>query len=442
MIKELVELDEPPTTLGDFMPPHKIVNKVDDLLYRRLEACLTDIAPFLTEQPSRESGPHSCLEAPSGADEVPLEPSVEATEGSPGLEVPRGTGPEGGLESSREAICVVRIGDEAPTPVVVRREFLGGEDTDSDEPLPIPYRLKGKGKGTVNTLIELTSDDAQSDKENHNDEHPGEGWITYDPNNQEHYVVAAEDAAGDVHAAHYIKYVMTDDGPFVHGCDKKGAEVFKKPLQARSEDARPNLLDNGQIRDDLLYALAPTSKLRDMVDRHVHDMKDPGLTADIARYRARTATQEELTAQAKKLKERLHSNHDDLIATTHRLIYARVPTRLFRRVFADENPLDPLRGPHPYRRPLPAYPHFCYECWEVLPSHRISKCPKRGQCCFCPRPNHTSVDCTAPHLKCTEVDCFVPSWHPNRRGACTAPPAARIGRLLALNPSIVVHPPA
>jgi len=438
MIKELADLNDPPTTLSDFMPLHKIVNKVDDLLYRRLEACLPNITPFLDEQPSRESGPHSRLEAPRGAGEVPLETSVEAMEGEPSLEVPRGTGSEGGLEAPRGAVHVTCIGDEAPTPVVVRREFLGGEDTDSDEPLPIPYRLKGKGRGTVNTPIELTTDD---DKENHDDTHPGEGWITFDPNNREHYVVAAEDAAGDVHAAKFIKYVMTEDGPFVHGCDRKGAEVFKKPLEARSEDARPNLLDNGQIRDDLLYALAPTSKLRDMVDRHVHDMKDPGLTADIARYRARTATQEELTAQAKKLKERLHSNHDDLIATTHRLIYARVPTRLFRRVFADENPLDPLRGPHPYRRPLPTHPRFCYECWEVLPSHRTSNCPRRGQCCFCSHPNHSAVACTAPHLKCTEVDCFVPSWHPNHGGACSAPPAARIKRLLISDPSIVIHPP-
>jgi len=218
---------------------------------------------------------------------------------------------------------VIRIGDEAPAPVVVRREFLGGEDTDSDEPLPIPYRLKGKGRGTVNTPIELTTDD---DKENIDDDHPGEGWFVFTQDNPEHYLVVAEDATGDIHAARYIKYMMTDDGPFVHGCDRKGAEIFKKPLQARSEDAQPNLLDNGQIRDDLLYAIAPTSKLRDMVDRHVHDMKDPGLTADIARYRARTATQEELTTQAKKLKEHLHSNHDDLVATTHRLIYARVPT--------------------------------------------------------------------------------------------------------------------
>ena len=56
MIKELAELETPPTTLGDFMPPHKIVNKVDDLLYRRLEACLPDITPFLTEQPTLSTG--------------------------------------------------------------------------------------------------------------------------------------------------------------------------------------------------------------------------------------------------------------------------------------------------------------------------------------------------------------------------------------------------
>src|SRR5712671_2257385 len=249
MILELAELETPPTTLDDFMPPHKIVNKVDDLLYRRLEACLPDITPFLTEQPSRESGPHSRLEAPSGADEVLLEPSVEAAEGGPSLEVPRGTGSEGGLESSREAVCVIHIGDEAPTPVVVRREFLGGEDTDSDEPLLIPYRLKGKGRGTINTPIELTSDDDKSDKENVDNNHPGEGWFVFDQDNREHYLVTAEDENGDVHAAQYIKYVMTDDGPLVHGCDRKGAEVFKRPLQARSEDARPNLIDNRQIRD-------------------------------------------------------------------------------------------------------------------------------------------------------------------------------------------------
>src|SRR5712672_3512844 len=193
MILELAELKALPTTLGDFMPPHKIVNKVDDLLYRRLEACLPNIAPFLTEQPSRESGPHSRLEAPSGADEVSLEPSKEAAEGSPSLEVPRGTGSEGGLESSSEAIRVTRIGNEAPTPVVVRREFLRGEDTDSDKPLPIPYRLKGKGKGTANTPIELTSDDDESDKENRDNDHPGEDWFVFNSENPEHYVVAAED---------------------------------------------------------------------------------------------------------------------------------------------------------------------------------------------------------------------------------------------------------
>src|SRR5712675_1044852 len=176
MITELAALEAPPTTLGDFMPPHKIVNKVDDLLYRRLEACLPNITPFLDEQPSRESGPHSRLEAPRGAGEVPLETSAEATEGEPSLEVPRGTGLEGGLEAPRGAVHVTCIGDEAPTPSVVRREFLGGEDTDSDEPIPIPYRLKGKGRGTVNTPIELTTDD-ESNKENCHDEHPGEGWL-------------------------------------------------------------------------------------------------------------------------------------------------------------------------------------------------------------------------------------------------------------------------
>jgi len=169
---------------------------------------------------------------------------------------------------------------------------------------------------------------------------------------------------------------MMDDGAFIEGCNKKGGEVFRKPLQARSEDARPNLIDNGQIRDDRLYSLAPTSRLRDMVDRHLHDMKDPGLTADVAWFRAQTALQEELTTNTKVLKDRLHNNHNALLATTHQLIYAQVPTRMFWRIFAEETPFKPRHGPHPYRRPAPLYPRFCYECWEVLPDHRSIDCPK------------------------------------------------------------------
>jgi len=106
IIKELSELDAPPTSLGEFMPPYKIVAKVDDLLYNRLELCLLDITPFLAELPSRESGPQSRLESPRGAGKVSLEPSEEAAKDTPDLEVPRGTGPEGTLVSMREAMHV------------------------------------------------------------------------------------------------------------------------------------------------------------------------------------------------------------------------------------------------------------------------------------------------------------------------------------------------
>jgi len=327
MIKELSKLNAPPMSLGDFMPPHKIVGKVDDLLYHHLEACLPDISLFFGELPSRESSPQSCLESPRGAGKVSLEPSEEAAKGTPDLEVPRGTGSEGVLESPRGAVHVRFIGDEAPapvttlTPVVTRRQVLSEEDSDMDEPLRIPYKLKGKGRGTNTTPIELSTDEEGSNKENLDDNHPGEGWFVYNEHNPEHYVIAAE-GSEDIHATKYIQYAITSDGTFIEGCDKKGGEKFRKPLQAHSENARPNLINNGQIRDDQLHSLAPMSRLRDMVDRHIHDMKDPGLTADVARYRAQVALQEELTTTAKSLKERLHSNHDDLLATTHRLIYA------------------------------------------------------------------------------------------------------------------------
>jgi len=438
MIKELSDLDTPPTSLGDFMPPHKIVSKVDDLLYHRLEACLPNISPFLNELPSRESGPQSRLESPRGADEVPLEPSEEAAEGSPDLEFPRETGLEGALEPLRQAVHVHFIGDETPTPanvstpVVTRRQVLSEEDSNSSMPLPIPYQLKGKGRGMETEPIELSTDDEGSDKEN-DDDHPGPGWLIYNAKNPKHYIIATE-KDDDIHAAKYIQYELTSEGSFIEGCDKKGGEVFRKPLQARSKDARPNLIDNGLIRDNHLHSLAPTSKLRDMVDRHIHSMRDPGLTADVARYCAQTALQEELANTTKALKERLHNNHDDLLGTTHQLIYARVPTHMFRHIFADETPFEANHSSHPYHCPHPLYPCFCYECWEVLPNHRSIDCPKQEQCCFCGHPNHSAPDCEVPHLKCSEINCVMPSWHPNVGTWCSAPPATCIKQLMVNNP--------
>jgi len=52
--------------------------------------------------------------------------------------------------------------------------------------------------------------------------------MVFDSNNQEHYVVAAEDAAGDVHAARYIKYVMTDDGPFCPRVRQEGSRGLQE----------------------------------------------------------------------------------------------------------------------------------------------------------------------------------------------------------------------
>src|SRR5712671_982134 len=108
---------------------------------------------------------------------------------------------------------------------------------------------------------------------------------------------------------------------------------------------------------------------------------------------------------------------------------------MFWRIFADKTPFESSHSPHPYRRLRPLYPRFCYECWEVLPDHRSINCPKRGQCCFCGRPSHLAPTCEVPHLKCSEVNCVVPSWHPNVGTWCSAPPAARIKRLMVTNPS-------
>ena len=56
----------------------------------------------------------------------------------------------------------------------------------------------------------------------------------------------------------------------------------------RSADTRPNLHDDKLIRDDHLHVLHPQASLKELVDRHVHTINDPGVTAEVVRFRSQT----------------------------------------------------------------------------------------------------------------------------------------------------------
>src|SRR5712671_6728655 len=158
---------------------------------------------------------------------------------------------------------------------------------------------KISSRGNADAPIDLTTSDDDSDKENDRI-HPGPTWMRYDLRNPEHYRLEIPEHNHITSAARYIRYVFDGEETILEGCDGKQTPIYHKALHARSADTRPNLRDDKFIRDDHLHVLHPQASLKELVDRHIHAINDPGVTADVTaawisrskgvRYNARAVT--------------------------------------------------------------------------------------------------------------------------------------------------------
>jgi len=115
------------------------------------------------------------------------------------------------------------------------------------------------------------------------------------------------------------------------------------------------------------------------------------------RFRSQTTRRATFSARPQVLEEDIRMNDDALFETRRRLIHARLPTRIFNNIYSEPPASPPVRrrrmpavrgaqGPpdeddvpfhHPYKRPSPRQPAFCYECFELQPDHQAKDWPKR-----------------------------------------------------------------
>ena len=82
-------------------------------------------------------------------------------------------------------------------------------------------------------------------------------------------------------AARYIRYVFDGEETILEGCDGKQTPIYRKALHACCAETRPNLRDDKLIRDDHLHVLHPQAALKELVDKHIHAINDPGVTAEV-----------------------------------------------------------------------------------------------------------------------------------------------------------------
>jgi hypothetical protein len=198
--------------------------------------------------------------------------------------------------------------------------------------------VKEPGKGSLGSPIDLSAD---SDDEKENDpDHPGHGWMRYDSRNNEHYPIYIDN--GDIlSTATYIRYVFNGEDTILEGTDGKLYPIYRKALHSRSHPGKPNTTNDKLICDDHLFIMDPGSDLQELVDRAVHAQKDPGLTADVVRFRAQKNRQETLAAKLKALEEDTCLNEDALALTRRHLIHARAATRIFNAMYETPAPEAP-----------------------------------------------------------------------------------------------------
>ena len=464
VLKALSLKPTPPLALSDVMKDSQIEGKLDVRLWDALERALESISPYL---PGSEPDRHPFLRHTSDDDkaEEPTDVSdnvVKQESGGdsryPGHKL---------ADDSRNVLKEQADSRPAVTEALIRQS-VHIEYGDNLMPV-VSDKVLGKRRmrisptptaGEPQNPIDLSQSDKEDSDSENDAEHPGAGWIRYDAKNPEHYPVHIEYSDHILSVARYIRFVFDGENTILQGTEGKGDPIYQKDLYARvpSDLGRPNITNDKDIRDDHLFVLHPESELRELVDRAVHTQTDPGLMADIVRYRAQVTRQSTYTARKLALERDMRLNDDALASTKRRLIHARACTRVFNAVYSEApveprahptyvNPVRGAQGPpdrpplrrmqtppetdaySPYTRPKLAKPLFCYECFQTQPNHLPKDCPDYGQCFFCASTQHESMTCVAPHVRCEEFACIVPSWHPGHHSLCSAKAVARLLRL-------------
>jgi len=307
-------MTEPPRTTADYMTDFDIQYRVDVTLARGLKAVLPQIEEYLDTDDSRDvlkEQTHDTRDVAKqlsddnrNVDKERVDDSrhvlkdraprtinwgdnieiVPIASGSP----PRHSGPNPQQpEASSSTLPALEALAQATRIRVLMEE--GDRSDDDDGPIvkmEVNPPLKISGQGDKNAPIDLTSSDEDSDKENDRI-HPGPSWMRYDRNNAEHYHIDIPE--GDMTSpALFIRYVFDGEETILEGCDGKQTPIYRKALHARSADTRPNLRNDKLIRDDHLHVLHPNGGLKELVDKHIHAINDPGVTAEVIRFRSQT----------------------------------------------------------------------------------------------------------------------------------------------------------
>ena len=255
-------------------------------------------------------------------------------------------------------------------------------------------------------------------------DHPGDGYILFDPKNPQHYGVVNRQSGG-YHK--YVRYDFSGPDPMAYGCDGKDMPILQIRLTARPAKTLPNCLDDQQPLDDDFAIFYPWHNRRGDIDLAIEAHKDIGIEADVLRYRRIMAERRKLRQKALEGELLQTRNQEAKEELEQRLYRARASTRIeitlktLKRVApyrtnkgwctipelkAGAGPAD---GEYQYKRDLnialshqdnTRYPEtggwYCKKCQSKRAYHTVQECPYNKRCLYCYLPGHWSYECAHP----------------------------------------------
>jgi len=251
--------------------------------------------------------------------------------------------------------------------------------------------------------------------------------------------------------AQFISYHSIGEDTHLVGVQCKGDREYFTPLYAQAFPS-PNFNRPG-IKDTDLQIFHPSSANLHLVDKALVDLKDPGVIADMHRYRAYQIELDRVKRQRVELQNEEDQAQNKLLTVERYLTHAAVRTCLTPHLLKTCPPSPPTTFPIPHipcifagqgppddedtdthtvlRKRLrrcpqkPVFP-YCLRCNESDPDHSQNLCLLSKTCRWCMSTQHAHDKCPAPHLTCELKWCVVTYDHPNYGLGCPALPSSAL----------------
>jgi hypothetical protein len=181
------------------------------------------------------------------------------------------------------------------------------------------------------------------------------GWVEYDPFDRAAVWVPHEED-GRIKTCRWVKYDLQGPNPTATGTEGLMRAVYEVDLHANPRPA-PNYTEPCHFRDDALQIFHPSHGSRALVDQALAQIGDPGLHAEVIRYRFCLVEHDDIALSHRDVARAELQNDEELLASSQFLANARGASRIGTAIFAEVSPpVTAARCVSPSPEPRPTHP--------------------------------------------------------------------------------------